>query len=102
MEGIRIGFAPLRKAVNLPLFIIGIAFVITGMSIITLASFTLPSNVEQTPQLQEPRGFIYIFPFPFVFGWGSPDIAFIVPIIIAVIALPILMMLLIFRNFARF
>lgn len=101
MEGFQVGFAPLRKIVNLPLFAIGIAMLITGMVIMTWSSLTVPTNIEQIPQQQEPRGFIYIFPFPFVFGLSPSETTTILPIILAVIALPIITMLLMFRKFTR-
>jgi uncharacterized membrane protein len=100
MEGLRIGFAPLRNMVNLPLFVIGIAIIITGMVIMTWASFA-SFNVDQMPQQRQPSGFIYIFPLPFVFAWGSPDAAFTIPIIITAIILPIVIIFLMFRNFLR-
>lgn len=100
IEGIRIGYAPLRKMVNMPLFITGIAVIIVGMAVIMSSSLILPTNVEQLPQQQpqQPGGFIYIFPFPFVFAWGSPDLVTVIPLIIAAIALPIIMVLLMFRK----
>jgi uncharacterized membrane protein len=101
MEGIQIGFAPLRKIVNLPLFATGIAILITGMVIIMWSPLTAP-NIEQLPQQQEPRGFIYIFPLPFVFGLNSQETTIMLPIILAIIALPIIAMLLMFRKFTRF
>jgi hypothetical protein len=50
---------------------------------------------------QQPGGFIYIFPFPFAFGWGSPDLITILPLIIGMVALPIIMIFLMFRKFTR-
>lgn len=102
VEGIQIGFAPFRKMVNLPIFATGIAIIIVGMVMIMLASFTTSVNTEQMPQQQEPRSFIYIFPLPFVIGLDSPDTTIAIPIIIAAIALPIIVMFLMFRKFAKF
>lgn len=94
VEGIRIGYAPLKKTVNMPLFIAGIAMMITGMVVIT-SSFAS----QQMPQ--QPEGSIYIFPFPFAFGWGSSDLITILPLIIGMVALPIIMTFLMFRKFTR-
>lgn len=98
MEGIKIGYAPLKKMVNMPLFIAGIAIIIIGMIVIMSASFV---STEQIPQQQQPGGFIYIFPFPFVFAWGSPDVITMLPLIVAMLALPIIMTLIMFRKFTR-
>lgn len=92
------GYASLKKMVNIPLFAAGIAVIIIGMILIMSASSFLPS---QQLQQQQPRGFIYIFPFPFVFAWGSPDTVTLLPFIIAMVALPIIMILLMFRKFTR-
>jgi len=92
-----IGYAPLKKMVNLPLFIAGIVVIIIGMIVIMSASF---APTESMPQ-QQPGGFIYIFPFPFVFSWGSPDAITILPLIIGMLALPVIMILLMFRKFTR-
>ena len=102
IEGIQIGFAPLKKVVNLPLLLTGITILIIGMVIMMWSSLTITTNVEQILQQEEPRGFIYIFPFPFVIGWDSPEIVIILPIIIAMIALPMPVILLFFRKFSRF
>ena len=97
VEGIKIGYAPLKQMVNIPLFIAGIAIIVIGMILIMSTSFV---STEQMPQ-QQPRGIIYIFPFPFVFAWSSADTITILPLIIAMLALPIIMILLMFRKFAR-
>ena len=97
MEGIKIGYAPLKKMVNMPLFIAGIAVIIIGMIVIMSTSFV---STEPMPQ-QKPGGFIYIFPFPFVFAWGSADMITVLPLIIAMLALPIIMILFMFRKFTR-
>ena len=98
MEGIKIGYAPLKKMVNMQLFFAGIAVLIIGMIVITLASFV---STEPVPQ-QQLGGFIYIFPFPFVFSSGSPELLTILPLIIAMVALPVIMVLVMFRKFTRF
>ena len=97
IEGIKIGYAPLKKLVNMPMFIAGIAAIVTGMIVIAAASI-VPS--QQMPQ--QPGGFIYIFPFPFVFSSGSPDLLTILPLILAMVALPIIMVFVMFRKFTRF
>lgn len=94
IDGIKIGYEPLKKMVNMPLFIAGIAVIITGMVAIA-TSFAS----QQMPQ--QPGGFIYIFPFPFAFGWGSPDLITILPLIIGMVALPIIMIFLMVRKFTR-
>jgi len=96
-EGIKIGYAPLKRMVNMPLFIVGIAVIVIGMIVIMSASFV---STEQMSQ-QQPGGLIYIFPFPFVFAWGSPDAIKVLPLIIAMLALPTIMILLMFRKFTR-
>lgn len=96
VESIRIGYAPLKRMVNLPLFAAGIVVMIIGMIVIMSAS-----SVSTQPVPQQPRGFIYVFPFPFVFTWGSPDAITVLPLIIAMLALPIIMILLMFRKFTR-
>jgi len=98
IEGVRIGYAPLKKMVNLPLFTAGIAVIIIGVIVIMSASSFVSS---QQLQQHQPRGFIYIFPFPFVFAWGSPYTITILPLIIAMVALPIIMIFLMFRKFIR-
>ncbi len=95
IEGIRIGYAPLKKMVNMPLFMAGIAVIIVGIVVIT-SSF---ATSQQTPQ--QPGGFIYIFPFPFVFASGSPDLMTILPLVIGMVLVPIIMILLMFRKFTR-
>jgi uncharacterized membrane protein len=97
MEGIKIGYAPLKKMANMPLLIAGIAVIITGMIVMMSASFVSSASSPQ----QQPGGFIYIFPFPFVFGWGSPDMITVLPLIVAMLALPVIMILLMFRKFTR-
>lgn len=96
-EGVMIGYAPLKKMVNLPLFVAGIAVIIIGMVVIMSASFV---STESMPQ-QQPGRFIYIFPFPFVFAWGTPDAITVLPLLIGILALPIIMILLMFRKFTR-
>ena len=97
MEGMKIGYASLRKVVNMPLFIIGVAVIIMGMIMIMISSQVVPS--ERTAQ--QPGGFVYIFPFPFVFSWGSPDMITILPLMVVMLALPIIMTFLVFRRFVR-
>ena len=94
IDGIKIGYGPLKKMVNMPLFIVGIAVMITGVVVIT-SSFAS----QQMPQ--QPEGFIYIFPFPFVFEWGSSDLITIIPLIIGMVALPVIMIFLMFRKFTK-
>ena len=96
VEGVRIGYAPLKKMVNMPLFIAGIAAIIIGTAVIASSSF---ASSQQMPQ--QPGGFIYIFPFPFAFGWGSPDLITILPLVIGMALVPIIMILLVFRKFTR-
>jgi uncharacterized membrane protein len=95
VEGIRIGYAPLKKMVNVPLFVAGIGAVIIGMVVI---AFSFASS-QQMPQ--QPGGFIYIFPFPFVFASGSPDLITILPLVIGLVLVPIIMIFLMFRKFTR-
>ncbi len=99
VEGMRMGYASLKKMVNIPLFAAGIAVIIIGMILIMSASSFVSS--QELQQQQQPRGFIYIFPFPFVFAWGSPDAIILLPLIVAMLALPIIMILLMFRKFTR-
>ena len=94
IDGIKIGYGPLKKMVNMPLFIVGIAVMITGMVVIT-SSFAS----QQMPQ--QPGGSIYIFPFPLAFDWSSPDLITIIPLIIGMVALPVIMIFLMFRKFTR-
>jgi len=96
IEGMKIGYAPLKKMVNMQLFIAGIAVIIIGM----ILMMSTPFASDSTPQ-QQPGGFIYIFPFPFVFAWGSADMITLLPLIIAMLVLPIIMILLMFRKFTR-
>ncbi|MFQ5920943.1 MAG: hypothetical protein ACE5JV_02880, partial [Nitrososphaerales archaeon] len=74
VKGVRIGYAPLRRMVNIPLFVAGIAAIIIGMIVIGASISVSPpvTAPEQMPE-REPGGSIYIFPFPFVIAWGSPD-----------------------------
>jgi len=97
IEGIEIGYTPLKKMVNMPLFVAGIAVIIIGMIVMMSTSFV---STAQMPQ-QQPSGLVFIFPFPFAFAWGSPDMITILPLLIAMLALPIIMILLMFRKFAR-
>ncbi len=97
VEGVRISYAPLKKMVNVPLFVGGITAVIIGLVVIMSASFTASQPLQS--QVQQPEGFIYIFPFPFVFTWGSHNIVNVLPLIIAMEALPIVIIFLMFRKF---
>jgi uncharacterized membrane protein len=97
MEGMKIGYASLWKMVNVPLFIVGVTVVIMGMIMIVISS----QIVSSERSAQQPGGFVYIFPFPFVFSWGSTDMIMILPLIVVMLVLPIIMTFLVFRRFAR-
>jgi uncharacterized membrane protein len=92
--GFGIGYAPLRRMVNVPLFVAAIAAIVIGIVMISWAS-SVPAAQPGS------GGVIYIFPFPFAFAWGSPDMAVAIPLIIAAVVLPITIMILVFRRMAR-
>lgn len=96
-EGVSIGYTQLKKLVNLPLFVVGTAIVITGMIWIMLLPILTTGTVSQ----ERTRGFIYIFPFPFAFTWDYPDLAVVLPLVVAMTALPIIIIMLLFRKFTR-
>ncbi len=97
MEGMKIGYASFRKVVNVPLFIVGVAVIILGMFMIIISSQVVSSERSA----QQPGGFVYIFPFPFVFSWGPQDMITILPLIVAMLILPIIMTFLVLRRFVR-
>lgn len=103
IEGVKIGYAQLKRVANIPLFVAGIVAIILGMAVlgISFSSLAVPSSSTAPGQLPEPGGFVWVFPLPFVVTWGSPDAVTVIPLMIAVLALPVILMILMLRRFTR-
>lgn len=84
-----IGHTQLRDILNIPLMLIGIAMIVTGMIIVSYASI-INSNVIQDSN-NNGSGIIVVLPFPFIVYTSDPTITILM--LIAVLLIPLLLFL---------